>query len=199
MFSNVGGKIKGVVRGFFVINIIFSAIISIVIWNGVADWYNGFVGFLAGGVAFGIGFFFAWLLSLAAYAFGQLVENSDRIREILEDEDYTPENSNDDFTNSTPTYKTSRPKEDVYVNENGNTVTCPKCNETQPAGKSYCSICGESLKIIKPQNEEKQAFNLHDVAANTTEADDGLVCCSKCGELQKKGTNYCHICGGKLY
>lgn len=199
MFDNVGGKIKGVVKGFFALLIIITIIISIVIWYNVADWHNGFVGFLAGGVTFGIGFFFAWLSCLAAYAFGQLVENSDIIREYLEEDDDTSEDRSVSSNNSNASYSPRRYSEEVYVNENGNSVTCPKCNEYQPVGRGYCSICGTSLKISNPMKTEGQAFNLHKAAENTTEADDGLVCCSKCGELQKKGVNYCQICGGKVF
>ena len=207
MFNNVGGKIKGVVKGFFAINVIFTVILGIVVWYNVADWNNGFVGFLAGGFTFAIGFFFAWLSSLAAYAFGQLVENSDRIREHLEngadntskDSSDSYNNSNTGYNNGSASYTSSGYNANVYVNENGNSVTCPKCNESQPVGRGYCSICGTSLKIANPTESEVQAFNLHEAAENTTEADDGLVCCSKCGELQKKGVNYCQICGGKVY
>ena len=77
MFDNVGGKLKilaqvGCGRG-----IAFSIIGGVLI----AMTLNGFLGLVLFFIVVAIGGFFSWLMSLGLYAFGQLVENSDKLVE----------------------------------------------------------------------------------------------------------------------
>ena len=165
---------------------------------------------LAGGATAGLGILFAWLMSLVGYAFGQLVENSDIIREKLE-------NGNGNYTEVAPTTftaptatsastvsgttksSTPTPKASSIVYENTTYVTCPSCKESQPAGKTYCNICGAKMEAAKPsisRAEMYDALNKNKTAPSKDESD--LVCCPKCGELQPKGKNYCEVCGEKI-
>ena len=70
MFSNVGGKIKGLAQVITWIGIVASVIGGIVLMSNV--------GFITGLLTAVVGSLFSWIGSLALYGFGQLVENSDQ-------------------------------------------------------------------------------------------------------------------------
>lgn len=70
MFSNVGGKIKGLAQVITWIGIVASVIGGIVLMSKVS--------FIVGLLTAVVGSLFSWIGSLALYGFGQLVENSDQ-------------------------------------------------------------------------------------------------------------------------
>lgn len=70
MFSNVGGKIKGLAQVITWIGIVASVIGGIVLMSKVS--------FIVGLLTAVVGALFSWIGSLALYGFGQLVENSDQ-------------------------------------------------------------------------------------------------------------------------
>lgn len=87
MFSNIGGKIKGLAVAICIIGIVISVICGLGVIAGTSMF--GFAGELAvGGAPSGVlvmlvGSFFSWICSFPLYGFGQLVQNSDRISASL--------------------------------------------------------------------------------------------------------------------
>ncbi len=87
MFSNIGGKIKGLAVAICIIGIVISVICGLGVIAGTSMF--GFAGELAvGGAPSGVlvmlvGSFLSWICSFPLYGFGQLVQNSDRISASL--------------------------------------------------------------------------------------------------------------------
>ncbi len=90
MFSNIGGKIKMLAKVLFWIGVIGSVIIGgifLISPRGTAT-FNYSYGYstqvssvLAGIIFIFLGFLLSWISSMLLYGFGQLIENSDAIRE----------------------------------------------------------------------------------------------------------------------
>lgn len=217
MFYNIGGKIKGVIKVFFTIMTVISIISGIVVMVTIFEFGSVFAGLLAGGVVAGSGILFAWLVNLVGYGFGQLVENSDRIREKLERMEDGQSGTGTLFTSNTsysnaprptnPAAATPRPANNTataprpsnVVYENTSYVTCPNCKESQPSGRSYCNICGAKMATVKPTVSRTEMYDTSNKNNPVAPKDNSnLICCPKCGELQPKDKNYCQICGEKI-
>lgn len=209
MFNNVGTKIKGVISAVSGIMMVISVIIGIATFVTLRWEFEDFWAFVLGSLVAGIGIFFSWVSNLVGYAYGQLVENSDRIRELLEDDGddraelltKLVENSASKTTQSNTTAKSAPVKASAsFLNENTNYVTCPSCKESQPAGRNYCNICGAKMNTkvsaSTPSAPLKSVGNATKTADSEKTGD--LVVCPKCGELQPRGMNYCLVCGGKI-
>ena len=67
MFSNIGGKIKGLAKAVFWIGLIFSVLLGLA---------GGVPGVLVIGIIGGI---LSWLATFLFYGLGQLIENTDKI------------------------------------------------------------------------------------------------------------------------
>ena len=101
MFNNIGKKIKGLAKFICWLGIIASVLLGILVIFGGANLVNSFNSYyrgsyyayydngvstasvISGLVVMVIGGVFSWLGSLALYGFGQLVDNSDAIRDEL--------------------------------------------------------------------------------------------------------------------
>ncbi len=98
MFSNIGRKIKGLAKFLCWFGIILSVVFGfLIIFNTVNLSFNDNYGsyyrnaasavnaasVIAGLLVMGIGSVCSWLSSLVLYGFGQLVENSDDIKQRL--------------------------------------------------------------------------------------------------------------------
>lgn len=205
MFDNVGGKIKGVISTFFAIMTVLSIICGILVMITVSD-LSVFLGLLAGGATAGLGILFTWLMSLVGYAFGQLVENSDIIRAKLENtnSNYTdvapiaPTTTFESTESGTTKSSSSTPKTSSVIYENTSYITCPNCKESQPAGKTYCTICGAKMVTAKPSISRDEMYDVLNKKKESSKDESVLVCCPKCGKLQHKGKNYCEVCGEKI-
>ena len=89
MFDNIGSKIKKLAKILCWLGIIISVISGIAIMAAGNNYsYNSYSssGSTVGGVVGGIltivlGSLLSWISSFFAYGFGQLIENTDRIRE----------------------------------------------------------------------------------------------------------------------
>lgn len=90
MFSNIGGKIKLLAKVLFWIGLILSVVtggIFLISPRGTAT-FNYSSGYstqvssvLAGIIFIFVGFLLSWISSMLLYGFGQLIENSEAIRE----------------------------------------------------------------------------------------------------------------------
>ena len=76
MFNNIGGKIKGLAQFIAWVGIILSFISGI----DVISSYSNFVGGL---LVIVIGSILSWIGSFVLYGFGQLIENSDDMAEMI--------------------------------------------------------------------------------------------------------------------
>lgn len=205
MFYNVGHKIKGVISTVTAILMLFSILEGIATFLILKSELE-FWAFLIGVAVAGIGILFSWLANLVGYAFGQLVENSDRIREMMENS-YSGSSNNQKTSfdvqaeqrkaASSNNQVQNTPKA-VPIYNNTTYVTCPGCNESQPAGKTYCNICGGRLDKIVPASTPAAPLESIGKSTKKTEDNGAHVVCPKCGELQPRGMNYCQVCGGKI-
>ena len=149
MFDNVGSKIKGVVMFFFVLAVIGAFIISIICFNGMKYEMHGFIALVLSGVIFGFGACVAWLMSLAAYAFGELVEDTARIRYLLDSDNVVNSlsNNNSSGANSRANILVPPPANvPESVRPEVRMIQCPACKELQREDSKYCGVCGITLK-----------------------------------------------------
>lgn len=87
MYENVGQKIKSIVSTVSTIGIAAACLIGFAVMvTGCNSYYgpNGFLIFM-GIVIMVLGSFIVWLNSLVIYAFGQMVDNSDECRKLLQE------------------------------------------------------------------------------------------------------------------
>ncbi len=90
MFENIGGKIKALAKVLCWVGIIASVISGIVmISNGSRSYgyYNSGAGAVAGIITIIVGSLASWIGSFFTYGFGQLIENTDAMKRILENVD----------------------------------------------------------------------------------------------------------------
>ena len=94
MYDNIGGKIKTLASTICFIGCVASAIAGIVIFaNSISSNANSDTipaRFIIAALITGAGFLISWLSNLCLYAFGQLVENSDKTVELLQKENKEP-------------------------------------------------------------------------------------------------------------
>ena len=74
MYNNVGGKIKTCAKVFAIIFILITFLLSVILLTSHSDEDVAF-----GVILFPIGCFISWISFISMYAFGQLVENSDKM------------------------------------------------------------------------------------------------------------------------
>lgn len=155
MFDNVGSKIKGVVMFFFVLAVIGAFIISIICFNGMKYEMHGFIALVLSGVIFGFGACVAWLMSLAAYAFGELVEDTARIRYLLDSGNVgggsqlgnsSSSNSSSGINSRANILVTPPAGVPESVRPEVRMIQCPACKELQREDSRYCGVCGVTLK-----------------------------------------------------
>ena len=81
MFDNIGGKIKALAKVFCWLGIIASIISgAAIIVQASQQRYNSGVGILYGVLIIVGGSLISWISSFFTYGFGQLIENTDRIK-----------------------------------------------------------------------------------------------------------------------
>ena len=168
-YENIGGKIKGLAKWTFIVGaccVIFAGI-SLLFRLGFEDgWWALFIIFF--------GPIIPWVSSWSLYAFGQLVEDTHKIRTQINDIKGTTETStssekdNCEKEHAQTTQKsfdfsyTPHQKENTdFVSVKNNTVVCSFCKSEQPKARKICSQCGTKLdkcdneQEIKKKNENK--------------------------------------------
>lgn len=94
MFNNPGGKIQGLAKVLFVLGVIgysIGGIILIVMGIQASNSYYddmAWMYYVGGVLAIGVGVLISWLGVLFMFAFGNLVENVERIRSKLDYQSY---------------------------------------------------------------------------------------------------------------
>ena len=162
MFNNPGGKLKGLAKVVFWIEIISFSI------TGLATMFTGglltrslysygygsysssisFASVLAGLLIIGFGVLLAWISSIGLYAFGELVESNDKILQIVSVNRGTPAaptySAPQTPAYTAPTY--SAPQAQAYTAPAANITICPKCGKAVAPGVRFCTSCGSSLQ-----------------------------------------------------
>lgn len=155
MFDNVGSKIKGVVKFFFFVAGIGAFVIAIICFNGMKYELHGFIALMLSAVIFGFGVCVAWLMSLAAYAFGDLVEDTARIRYLLDSGNVGNGSSSGNSSSSNSSsginaraniLATPPANVPTSVRNEVKMIQCPACKELQREDSKYCGVCGITLK-----------------------------------------------------
>ena len=134
---------------FFVLAVIGSFIISIICFNGMKYEMHGFIALVLSGVIFGFGACVAWLMSLAAYAFGELVEDTARIRYLLDSDNVVKSSSSNSSSgiNARANILATPPANvPTSVRNEARMIQCPACKELQREDSKYCGVCGITLK-----------------------------------------------------
>lgn len=126
MFENVGKKLKTVAKVFCWIGIaIFGFIGILVIIRGIFT--LSAATFFIGVLYIILGFFISWIGSLSMYAFGQLVENSDKTVKLL-----VKLNTKPKTTNSYSATKAAK--------------FCRTCGAVLQKDQLMCHACGSTYK-----------------------------------------------------
>ncbi len=155
MFKNPGGSLKLYGKIVFIIFVIVAIAggISMFAAAGNMGRYSGGAGFgmvIGGIVVIAVGIFLAYLLSIFVIAFGELVENSTVIRNMMENgatmpkiqqgEVKTQPVQQEEFKPYTPSAKS------VNLNKNSDTaLICPYCGTDNKLNASFCRNCGKKL------------------------------------------------------
>ncbi|MBR3084055.1 MAG: zinc ribbon domain-containing protein [Oscillospiraceae bacterium] len=139
MFDKPGEKIQGIAVMLFYGLLIASVVLAFVFgledsWGRTVFHAGVFFGILIGGAAY------AYLMSLALYAFGSLVDNTEVIRsELKTDNERKGLESARSFFNRDPAQDViSSKKVKKYK-------TCPNCGEENPSSELFCHQCGAKL------------------------------------------------------
>lgn len=82
MFSNIGGKIKGLAKVICIVGMAISVVAGIVMIGFVSSSYNGDTMTVMGCVVMIVGPLVSWIGSFFAYGFGELIENTTVIAEL---------------------------------------------------------------------------------------------------------------------
>lgn len=90
MFENVGEKIRTLAKLLLLVGVLASGIAMIAIWitGGGMSGRGGFTIFVFGLLAGALGCLGTWIASMLTYGFGQLIEDTEALRQHTEDLQY---------------------------------------------------------------------------------------------------------------
>ena len=143
MFDNIGGKIKNLATVICVIGIIASVILAIALWSQ-NERYNPTVA-LGFGVLIG-GCVGSWVGSFFMYGFGQLIEDTSAIRDLLsrQGKSETVQMEASVMKQKTENMPTVQAMPVGMFKTEIAGWTCPKCKFFNASSKDVCSLCGET-------------------------------------------------------
>jgi len=135
MFNNVGAKIKSLAKVVCWVGIIASVIYGIILMMAASNSYSSVeqtTALITGLLIMIIGSVASWILSVVLYGFGQLVEDNQQIRSLLENE------------------HKEKPAPARIVNvKPKNFWTCPSCGKVNPFTSKACINCGSFKGALK--------------------------------------------------
>ncbi|MBR6358286.1 MAG: hypothetical protein IKS11_01440 [Lachnospiraceae bacterium] len=118
MFNNIGAKIKGVLKFFFVLECIGSVVIGIIVGRFFIYLPMGILwAFLVFSLVSAIGILLAWLSCLLVYGYGELIERVAAIDSKL----------------------------NLGTSVGTAIINCPECGAMESAGHKFCQKCGTKL------------------------------------------------------
>ena len=146
MFNSIGQKIKSLAKVFFWIGVIGSAVSGIVMMTADDE-----VMIVFGVLTIVFGIMFSWVGNFFIYGFGQLVENSDRMVQLLESGTVSTKRERKAESECAPQPKQApkaakavpQPSEPGEEKE----MACPHCAQQlyvteQDASGFFCPFCG---------------------------------------------------------
>ena len=149
MFKNPGGSLKTYGKIVFIAGVILSVFTGISIWITTIE-KLGIWGFFIGFFTIAAGIFFSYLLTIFVIAFGELVENSTAIRNMMEKGQTMP-----DIPQKTENIPVKQPEVKPYVqpqkivdlHKDSDTVAiCPFCGKDNKMNANFCRNCGKKLE-----------------------------------------------------
>lgn len=153
MFSNIGGKIKGFATILFVLGVIGGFIGAIwmgVVMDDVSD--SGFVAFLTFLFVLAVTIVASYVSSMFMYGFGELIENSDRIKRNTEETyNMMSRGTVPSTAYAAPVSHGTAPTTAHTAPINHGTIpatstdgwTCKSCGMKNGPSAVYCKSCGE--------------------------------------------------------
>ena len=161
MYNNIGGKIKGLAKFVCILGIVVSIIAALVVAVAIGSTSRYTYGVYGGGggsvgaavflfiLIAGLGSLFSWLGSLRLYGYGQLIENSDRIREdVAAKRAGTPPAPGRNFDPVGIMGPAGHPVHEPVFSAGVPDVSekiCPKCGMSNEADSVFCCGCGTRL------------------------------------------------------
>ena len=161
MFNNPGGKLKGLAKVVFWLELILFILSGLVVIisgiNGSGSLsYNGYrasmspaVAVVAGILIIVFGIFIAWISTISLYAFGELVESNDKILQIVGARRAAAPQA---VPQAAPA---PQPAPAAQNNYGGYTIAapqqpesgkCPYCGTATTPGMKFCTLCGRPLQ-----------------------------------------------------
>lgn len=140
MFKNIGRKIRGIALAVFWLYVIAGGLIALL---SLTEDDVG-IGLLVLLLCVMVG----WLSSAFLYAFGELVQNSTEIREMLYflPSQLTKQNKADKRRASCASELQGATPRDQQTNEGW--IACPHCAVPQRANQEFCCNCGRRIREI---------------------------------------------------
>ena len=180
MFQNIGGKLKGLARVLFILCVIAGLVGAIVLWNikvysrysETHPYIGAGIGVLAGG------FLVGWLSSAFIYAFGQLVQNSDKLVD-----------QNTQILNRLERPEaTERPAAKPVI---AGTWKCKSCGAENSKSANICLSCGEK-RTEQSRSSSDNSYEVSDYRKH-----DATWKCSVCGTENQISSQTCSLCHTK--
>ena len=146
MFNNIGQKIKSLAKVFFWIGVIGSAVSGVVMMTADDEAMIVF-GVLT--IVFGI--MFSWVGNFFIYGFGQLVENSDRMVQLLESGTVSTKRERKAESERTPQPKHAPKPPKAEPKASRRSMEEPQPSEPDELAEIICPHCGEELYVSKEE------------------------------------------------
>lgn len=144
MYRNSGGKIKGLATFISAVLMVISVI------GGLIVMFAGDAGVIAGLTIALVGCLSAWLSGLMMAAFGELVENTYYIRQMMENGAVSAPVAapapvvqpvqQPVYAETQPLY--SEPAQPVYAAPQQPANVCPNCGSPRKGNSPFCGFCG---------------------------------------------------------
>ena len=129
MHEHIGRKIKSVAEWLNVLGVFVSVLLGVVIIGYNED------AFLLGLVVMGVGAVLSWLSTLLLCGFGQLIEDTQRIREAI---------TNERAIGKVHTAVNISCEEECETGEQADKV-CANCGAEQAENAVFCTYCGQKF------------------------------------------------------
>lgn len=173
MYDNSGAKVKGLASFFAGLGMVGSIIVGVVTMIGG----RGFGGFLGGVMVAAVGCLCAWLSGLVLAAFGELVQNTYEILQILKHESPTK-----------PEKTASRPHTEAVVKVTPEEIDRVMKRDNLPYVEA----------VLQARKEKSAQSPVETPATAVVEKTQPLDrTCPACG-MVNQGGKFCYKCGTKL-